>query len=261
MKKLIPVLLSLFMVLALTGGTALAETVYTESALNYTIADESITITGYFGKDEEVTIPASIAGIPVNTVAKGAFADSSYVKTVNLPDTITTVEEGAFAAGITVNYNSNIGGGSKPGGDKLDNDKSGEENPAGSNPTANDPAGSKADDNNSGVTGGSAGGNGTGTTAGAAGSVTGNAGTAGSNGGTKNSGIDEGEVFVDETAESENGQNGASDQTETSGEAAASDQTVAAQQGASLTWLWVTLGVIAAAAVGVVMVVMRKKKK
>ena len=40
-----------------------------------------------------------------NTVAKGAFADSSYVKTVNLPDTITTVEEGAFAAGITVNYN------------------------------------------------------------------------------------------------------------------------------------------------------------
>lgn len=70
-----------------------------------------------------------------------------------------------------------------------------------------------------------------------------------------------GEVFVDETAESENGQNGVSDQTETSGEAAASDQTVAAQQGASLTWLWVTLGVVAAAAVCVVMVVMRKKKK
>ena len=44
MKKLIPVLLSLFMVLALTGGTALAETVYTESALNYTITDESITM-------------------------------------------------------------------------------------------------------------------------------------------------------------------------------------------------------------------------
>ena len=56
MKKLIPVLLSLFMVLALTGGTALAETVYTESALNYTITDESITITGYFGKDEELSL-------------------------------------------------------------------------------------------------------------------------------------------------------------------------------------------------------------
>lgn len=261
MKKLIPVLLSLFMVLALTGGTALAETVYTESALNYTITDESITITGYFGKDEEVTIPASIAGIPVNTVAKGAFADSSYVKTVNLPDTITTVEEGAFAAGITVNYNSNIDGGSKPGGDKLDNDKSGEENPADSNPTANDPAGRKADDNNSGVTGGSAGGSSTGTAAGAAGSGMGNVGTAGSYGGTKNSGIDEGEVFVDEMAESGNGQNGVSDQTETSGEAAASDQTVAAQQGASFTWLWVTLGLIAVAAVCVVIVVMRKKKK
>ena len=66
---------------------------------------------------------------------------------------------------------------------------------------------------------------------------------------------------MDETAESGNGQNGVSDQTETSGEAAASDQTVAAQQGVNITWLWVTLGVIAAAAVCVVMVVMRKKKK
>ena len=48
MKKLIPVLLSLFMALAMTA-TALAATVYTEGALHYTIADESITITGYFG--------------------------------------------------------------------------------------------------------------------------------------------------------------------------------------------------------------------
>ena len=48
MKKLIPVLLSLLMALAMTA-TALAATVYTEGALHYTIADESITITGYFG--------------------------------------------------------------------------------------------------------------------------------------------------------------------------------------------------------------------
>ena len=60
MKKLIPVLLSLLMALAMTA-TALAATVYTEGALHYTIADESITITGYFGKDAAVTVPASIA--------------------------------------------------------------------------------------------------------------------------------------------------------------------------------------------------------
>ena len=102
MKKLIPVLLSLLMALAMTA-TALAATVYTEGALHYTIADESITITGYFGKDAAVTVPASIAGIPVNTIAKGAFTGNDNVKTVDLPDTITAVEEGAFASGITVN--------------------------------------------------------------------------------------------------------------------------------------------------------------
>lgn len=115
MKKLIPVLLSLFMALAV-ASPAFADTVYTEGALNYTIADESITITGYFGKDAEVTVPASIAGTPVNTIAAGAFAHNDSVKKVNLPDTITSVEEGAFAAGITVNYQSNVvGGGSSIG--------------------------------------------------------------------------------------------------------------------------------------------------
>ena len=107
MKKLIPVLLSLLMALAV-AVPAFADTVYTEGALNYTIADESITITDYFGKDAEVTVPASIAGTPVNTIAAGAFAHNDSVKKVNLPDTITSVEEGAFAAGITVNYQSNV---------------------------------------------------------------------------------------------------------------------------------------------------------
>ena len=110
MKKLIPVLLSLLMALSV-AVPAFADTIYTEGALNYTIADESITITDYFGKDAEVTVPASIAGTPVNTIAAGAFAHNDSVKKVNLPDTITSVEEGAFAAGITVNYQSNVVGG------------------------------------------------------------------------------------------------------------------------------------------------------
>lgn len=110
MKKLIPVLLSLFMALSV-AVPAFADTIYTDGALNYTIADESITITDYFGKDAEVTVPASIAGTPVNTIAAGAFAHNDSVKKVNLPDTITSVEEGAFAAGITVNYQSNVVGG------------------------------------------------------------------------------------------------------------------------------------------------------
>lgn len=238
MKKLIPVLLSLLMALAMTA-TALAATVYTEGALRYTIADESITITGYFGKDAAVTVPASIAGIPVNTIAKGAFTDNDNVKTVDLPDTITAVEEGAFASGITVNYNSNVNGGNTPGDSKPDDSK-----PDDSKPDDNKPADNKPNNGGSGTTTGA----GTGTVdvdnSGTAGDTT---GTTGSTGGAEDTGIDEGTVSVDDLPDSADSQTGAQDSAAVS------------QQSAGLTWLWVLLGVIAVAAI-IGIVVTRKKK-
>lgn len=239
MKKLIPVLLSLLMALAMTA-TALAATVYTEGALHYTIADESITIIGYFGKDAAVTVPASIAGIPVNTIAKGAFTDNANVKTVDLPDTITAVEEGAFASGITVNYNSNVNGGNTPGDSKPDDSK-----PDDSKPDDNKPADNKPDDNkpNNGGSGAD-----TGTVdvdnSGTAGDTT---GTTGGTGGAEDTGIDEGTVSVDDLPDSADNQTGAQ------------DSAAVPQQSAGLTWLWVLLGVIAVAAI-IGIVVTRKKK-
>lgn len=238
MKKLIPVLLSLLMALAMTA-TALAATVYTEGALHYTIADESITITGYFGKDAAVTVPASIAGIPVNTIAKGAFTDNDNVKTVDLPDTITAVEEGAFASGITVNYNSNVNGGNTPGDSKPDDSK-----PDDSKPDDSKPDDSKPNNGGSGTTTGA----GTGTVdvdnSGTAGDTT---GTTGGAGGAEDTGIDEGTVSVDDLPDSGDSQTGAQ------------DSAAVPQQSAGLTWLWVLLGVIAVAAI-IGIVVMRKKK-
>lgn len=229
MKKLIPVLLSLLMALAMTA-TALAATVYTEGALHYTIADESITITDYFGKDAAVTVPASIAGIPVNTIAKGAFTGNDNVKTVDLPDTITAVEEGAFASGITVNYNSNVNGGNTPDDSKPDDNK---------------PADNKPNNGGSGATTGAD----TGTVdvdnSGTAGDTT---GTTGGTGGAEDTGIDEGTVSVDDLPDSADSQTGAQD--------SAADP----QQSAGLTWLWVLLGVIAVAAI-IGIVVTRKKKR
>lgn len=238
MKKLIPVLLSLLMALAMTA-TALAATVYTEGALHYTIADESITITGYFGKDTAVTVPASIAGIPVNTIAKGAFTGNDNVKTVDLPDTITAVEEGAFASGITVNYNSNVNGGNTPGDSKPDDSK-----PDDSKPDDSKPDDSKPNNGGSGTTTGA----GTGTVdvdnSGTAGDTT---GTTGGAGGAEDTGIDEGTVSVDDLPDSGDSQTGAQ------------DSAAVPQQSAGLTWLWVLLGVIAVAAI-IGIVVMRKKK-
>lgn len=238
MKKLIPVLLSLLMALTMTA-TALAATVYTEGALHYTIADESITITGYFGKDAAVTVPASIAGIPVNTIAKGAFTGNDNVKTVDLPDTITAVEEGAFASGITVNYNSNVNGGNTPGDSKPDDSK-----PDDSKPDDNKPADNKPNNGGSGTTTGAD----TGTVdvdnSGTAGDTT---GTTGGAGGAEDTGIDEGTVSVDDLPDSGDSQTGAQ------------DSAAVPQQSAGLTWLWVLLGVIAVAAI-IGIVVTRKKK-
>lgn len=243
MKKLIPVLLSLLMALAMTA-TALAATVYTEGALHYTIADESITITGYFGKDAAVTVPASIAGIPVNTIAKGAFTDNANVKTVDLPDTITAVEEGAFASGITVNYNSNVNGGNTPDDSKPDDSKPDDSKPDDSKPDDNKPADNKPNNGGSGTTGGAD----TGTVdvdnSGTAGDT---AGTTGGTGGTEDTGIDEATVSVDDLPDSADSQTGAQ------------DSAAVPQQSAGLTWLWVLLGVIAVAAI-IGIVVTRKKK-
>ena len=86
------------LVLAL-GVAALADDSCIHGFFRYTVEEQSVTITAYTGKEEEVTVPAMIGGNPVNTIAAGAFANNGYVKTVYLPDTIMTVEEGAFSEG------------------------------------------------------------------------------------------------------------------------------------------------------------------
>lgn len=248
MKKLIPLLLALVMALSLTA-VASASTVYTEGALYYTIADESITITGYFGRDEVVTVPASIAGIPVNTIAKGAFTGSSAVRVVDLPDTITAVEERAFASGITVNYNSNIVQPDEPTppDDGKQDDPTKPDDGKKDDTTKPDNSGGTTDTGSVDVDNGNAGNNGnTGNTGNA-----GNTGTAGNTGSTGNTGnvdsgtvdgdLDEGEVDLDEELPADG------------------DAQPAAPEQTGSVWGWVILGV-SVAALAVVLVVHSRKK-
>lgn len=236
MKKLIPLLLALVMALSLTA-VASASTVYTEGALYYTIADESITITGYFGRDEVVTVPASIAGIPVNTIAKGAFTGSSAARVVDLPDTITTVEEGAFASGITVNYNSNIVQPDEPTppDDGKQDDPTKPDDGKKDDTTKPDNSGGTTDTGSVDVDNGNAGNNGN----------TGNTGTAGNTGnvdsGIVDDTVDEGEVDLDEELPADG------------------DAQPAAPEQTGSVWGWVILGV-SLAALAVVLVVHSRKK-
>lgn len=109
-KRIILGLLALLLAAGCIGTLRTAradDTIYTEGTLYYKIINESITITGCFGKDEEVTVPAMIAGIPVNTIGTGAFWENEYIKKLNLPDTISKIEKDAIADWIYVIYNAN----------------------------------------------------------------------------------------------------------------------------------------------------------
>ena len=91
MKLLAALLCALMLILSVPVAAHAADDVYTEGTLYYTIGDETVTIVGCFGRKDEVTVPASIAGYPVNTIGSGAFMTNRYLKKLNLPDTITVI--------------------------------------------------------------------------------------------------------------------------------------------------------------------------
>lgn len=107
MKRTIEFLILVLLITLLFPASVCASNVYTEGYFEYLVEEDSVAICGYFGYDSEVTVPPMIAGNPVSRIAKGAFDDNPVVKIVNLPDTIMSIENGAFAQGINVVYNSN----------------------------------------------------------------------------------------------------------------------------------------------------------
>ncbi len=120
MKKVLAIFLAFALFVPVTAFAA--GTVYTEGFLNYTVTDGSITIVGCFGDNGTLTVPNMIAGDPVNTIAAGAFVGNAALKEVILPDSITTVEEGAFGTGVKVTWNNRTKDDSKddPADDPID---------------------------------------------------------------------------------------------------------------------------------------------
>lgn len=108
-KTILVLMLALALALTFAGGIVVFadNIVYTEGTLHYTVEDGSITITGCFGRDAEVTVPSMIAGTPVNTIAAGAFVGNRYLKTLYLPDTIQKMERESVQGGVKVVYNAN----------------------------------------------------------------------------------------------------------------------------------------------------------
>lgn len=61
-----------------------------------TYSDNTATITHYYGKETEVTIPAELDGFIVVRVGGGAFSDNTTLKSVIISDGVTSIGRSAF---------------------------------------------------------------------------------------------------------------------------------------------------------------------
>ena len=69
---------------------------------DYITNNGTITITGYTGYEEAVTIPSTINGLPVTRIGNRAFYYYYSVTNVTIPDSVTSIGEYAFfGSGLT----------------------------------------------------------------------------------------------------------------------------------------------------------------
>ncbi len=72
-------------------------TVHKEDIFSYIIEDNVAIITNVDDTQKRITVPESLGGAPVTTLAGGAFGGSIVIEEVILPDTITTIGSMCFS--------------------------------------------------------------------------------------------------------------------------------------------------------------------
>ena len=80
--------------------SAIPSFAYTEGYFRYEITDGVLTITEYFGREEEATVQNMIAGTPVSVIGENVFNEEEDVIidiTLAAEDKPTTAEDGAIA--------------------------------------------------------------------------------------------------------------------------------------------------------------------
>ena len=101
-KRILSIVLSLCMVLALMPQMAFAETSGVFDDFDYTISDDGkVTIDEYRNKNAtEVVIPSSIeyesVAYPVTAIGNDAFKGFTSLTGINIPDSVTSIGDSAF---------------------------------------------------------------------------------------------------------------------------------------------------------------------
>ncbi|MCC5830451.1 MAG: leucine-rich repeat domain-containing protein [Phycisphaeraceae bacterium] len=125
---------SMVLFLALTGQGAQNDS----SHYRFAVSDEdgSVTITGYRGPGGAITIPTTLDGRPVTTIARRAFMGNRNITSVTISDTITYIGREAFRDCrelTTVHLSSSVTRIARPAfsrNPKLENIHVAEDNPA-----------------------------------------------------------------------------------------------------------------------------------
>ena len=69
---------------------------HADSTFDSTSADGVVTINSYTGSDRDVTIPATIDGLPVTRIGDGAFMQCMDLTSVTIPASVTSIGDQAF---------------------------------------------------------------------------------------------------------------------------------------------------------------------
>ena len=62
----------------------------------YEIDEGRVFITGYTGAGGDVIVPSTLGGLPVTNIGYRAFLRCTSLTSITLPNSLTTIEHGAF---------------------------------------------------------------------------------------------------------------------------------------------------------------------
>ena len=98
MKRILSLLLTLFLSIGIIGGTLpvyAVESPLSEGYYQYEETDDGVRITKYTGNELEVVIPSTLGGKPVVTIGEDAFS-YNFLNSVVIPEGVITIEHNAF---------------------------------------------------------------------------------------------------------------------------------------------------------------------